>query len=71
MYGYDDLITGLERQVQRMADVHGASVRDVRDDKEVLIALLSGDRASAEDIIVGQYAYCEEHDDTHGNCEVN
>jgi hypothetical protein len=71
MYRDDDAIVKLQRHVQRLADKHGASVYSLRDDKELLIMLLSGDVESAEATIISQYAYCDECDDNHGVCEVN
>jgi hypothetical protein len=71
MYGDNDALTNLQRRVRRLADSHGASENTLRDDKELLIMLLSGDMESAEATIISQYAYCDECDDNHGVCEVN
>ena len=75
MYGFDDAITQLERKVRNLADVHGASERELRDDVDVLVALLDGTaegRERAADIVRDMYAYCAKHDEMHGLCgEVN
>ena len=68
----DDAIVKLELRVQRLANKHGASVYRLRDDVAVLAALLQDEVELAEGIICEQYAYCDEHDDDHGDCkEVN
>ena len=65
----DDAIVELQRRVQRLADKHGASVYKLRDDRDVLVALLRGENDQAVEIITEYYAYCENHDDDHGDCD--
>jgi hypothetical protein len=64
----EDRIVWLQRKVQRMADKYGASVQALRANDAVLIALLDGRDADAEEDVMYQYGYCEDHDDDHGVC---
>lgn len=67
----ENRIIWLERKLRSWQQVYSASFNDMADDDELLIMLLSGDDEDAKDYMKRTYAYCEEHDDTHGDCEMN
>ena len=66
----DTVLMRVERRMYRLAEKFGASTGDVLDDVDVIVALATGDADKAEAIIREQYAYCDEHDEQHGVCEV-
>lgn len=65
----ENRILWLERKLRLWQQTHTASFNEMANDDELLIMLLSGDDADAKEYMIRTYAYCEEHDDTHGDCE--
>lgn len=63
----DNVIVTLQRDLTRLGDRYGSSLYALWKD-EKLAGLIFTDYEAAEEYVNANYAYCEEHDDDHGDC---
>lgn len=63
----DNVVVTLQRKLTRLGDYYGSSLYALWGD-EKLAGLIFTDEEAADLYVRDNYAYCEEHDDDHGQC---